>query len=158
MLCRRKLPNLRACSVLYPFHNSEFYNPNNIRRGVGITKHPHERDFFSLLISHPRCLSAGDPQYSDMTLLTYVNLRPLQFNPSRIHCITYSHCNTSTLHNSLWGEGGAGGLQGGRGVSCIGLPPADNTSSFPFNCVAGCDRNCIGSGNSDINSFIIRAI
>jgi len=57
---------------------------------------------------------------------------------------------TSTLHNWLWG----GGVEGWQvicredeGVSCIGLPPADNTSSFPLNCAAGCDRNYIGSGN-----------
>ena len=45
MICRQKLPTFRARYVLYPAHNSEFYNPNNIRRRVGITKHPHVPDF-----------------------------------------------------------------------------------------------------------------
>jgi hypothetical protein len=136
MVSQRKRPNFRACCVLYPYHNSEFYNPNNIRRIVGITKHPHVRDFFlSLLISRPRSLSPGDSQYPDMTLLTYVNLSPLQCNPSRLHCITYSHCNTRPHYiTRCVARGVAGGLQGERRVSCIGLPPADNTSSFPFNC------------------------
>jgi hypothetical protein len=83
-----------------------------------------------------------------MTLLTYVNLSPLQCNPSRLHCITYSHCYTRLYYITRYGASGvAGGLQGERRVSCIGLPPADNTSSFPFNCVAGCDRNYVYSGN-----------
>lgn len=56
--------------------------------------------------------------------------------------------HTSTLHNWLWGgRGGRWSAERMRLVSCIGLPPADNTSSFPLNCVAGCDRNYIGSGS-----------
>lgn len=91
-------------------------------------------------------MSPGDSQYHDMILLTYVNLRPLQCDPSRLHCITYSHSNTRRHYITRCG-GGQVVCREDEGVSCIGLPPADNTSSFPLNCVAGCDRNYIGSGN-----------
>jgi len=160
MVFRRKRPKFRACCVLYPSHKSEFYNPNNIRRIVGITKLPHVCDFFfSLLISRPRSLSPGDSQYPNTTLLTYVNLSPLQYNPSRLHCITYSHCYTRLHYTTRCGARGWQAVcRENNGFPVSVCPQQITPAHFLSTVWLVVTGTTSVQETGDINSFTVRAI